>query len=218
METLKRFYERFKQIDKKKRTYLLAGFAVIFVMGWAFISAALITANYTRAQLKGTPNEQKVDAEGIIITETKDGGKYFEIYGETGNYSNDHSIATLHNVIGNFYKEGKVSMSFQSSKGTYNEKTKEIILYENTYIVLEDSTSLNTDKLIWSGSDKDTLAEGHVVIKKNNEMVATAERGVISAGYEKFKIMGKTTTKLYDKDGNDSSESALPLNNKKGAK
>ncbi len=218
METLKRFYERFKQIDKKKRTYLLAGLAVIFVMGWAFISAALITANYTRAQLKGTPNEQKVDAEGIIITETKDGGKYFEIYGETGNYSNDHSIATLHNVIGNFYKEGKVSMSFQSSKGTYNEKTKEIILYENTYIVLEDSTSLNTDKLIWSGSDKDTLAEGHVVIKKNNEMVATAERGVISAGYEKFKIMGKTTTKLYDKDGNDSSESALPLNNKKGAK
>ncbi len=218
METLKRFYERFKQIDKKKRTYLLAGLAVIFVMGWAFISAALITANYTRAQLKGTPDEQKVDAEGIIITETKDGGKYFEIYGETGNYSNDHSIATLHNVIGNFYKEGKVSMSFQSSKGTYNEKTKEIILYENTYIVLEDSTSLNTDKLIWSGSDKDTLAEGHVVIKKNNEMVATAERGVISAGYEKFKIMGKTTTKLYDKDGNDSSESALPLNNKKGAK
>lgn len=218
METLKRFYERFKQIDKKKRTYLLAGLAVIFVMGWAFISAALITANYTRAQLKGTPDEQKVDAEGIIITETKDGGKYFEIYGETGHYSNDHSIATLHNVIGNFYKEGKVSMSFQSSKGTYNEKTKEIILYENTYIVLEDSTSLNTDKLIWSGSDKDTLAEGHVVIKKNNEMVATAERGVISAGYEKFKIMGKTTTKLYDKDGNDSSESALPLNNKKGAK
>ena len=49
-------------------------------------------------------------------------------------------------------------------------------------------------------------------------MIATAERGVISAGYEKFKIMGKTTTKLYDKDGNDSSESALPLNNKKGAK
>ncbi len=218
METLKRFYERFKQIDKKKRTYLLAGLAVIFVMGWAFISAALITANYTRAQLKGTPDEQKVDAEGIIITETKDGGKYFEIYGETGHYSNDHSIATLHNVIGNFYKEGKVSMSFQSSKGTYNEKTKEIILYENTYIVLEDSTSLNTDKLIWSGSDKDTLAEGHVVIKKNNEMVATAERGVISAGYEKFKIMGKTTTKLYDKDGNNSSESVLPLNNKKGAK
>lgn len=218
MESLKRFYERFKKIDKKKRTYLLAGLAVVFVMGWAFLSAALITANYTRAQLKGVPDEQKVDAEGIIITETKDGNKYFEIYGETGHYSNDHSIATLNNVIGNFYKDNKVSMSFQSSKGTYNEKTKEITLYDNTFIVLEDSTSLTTDKLIWSGSNNDTHVEGHVVIKRNNEMVATADRGVISAGYENFKIMGNTTTKLYDKDGKDSSKSALPLNSKKGTK
>ncbi len=218
METLKRIYERFKKIDKKKRTYLLAGFVVIFIMGWAFISAALITANYTRAQLKGSPDEQKVDAQGIIITETKDGNKYFEIYGETGHYSNDHSIATLYNVIGNFYKENNVSMSFQSSKGTYNEKTKEITLYENTFIVLEDSTSLTTDKLIWSGSNKDTIAEGHVVIKKNNEMIATAEKGIIYAGYEKFKIIGNTTTKLYDKDGKETSGSAIQLNGKKGAK
>ncbi len=218
MKFLNKIFERIKKIDKKKRTYIFAVLAVIFVMGWAFISAALITANYTRAQLKGTPDEQKVDAEGIIITETKDGNKYFEIYGETGNYSNDHSIATLHNVIGNFYKDNKVSMSFQSSKGTYNEKTKEITLYDNTFIVLEDSTSLTTDKLIWAGSNKDTHVEGHVVIKRNSEMIATAERGVISAGYEKFKIMGNTTTKLYDKDGKNSSGSALELNNKKGAK
>lgn len=199
METLKRIYERFKSLDKKKRTYLIAVAGVVIIMGWAFLSAALITANYTRAQLKGTPDEQKVDATGIIITETKDGSKYFEIYGENGHYSNDQKIATLHNVIGNFYKEDNVSMSFQSSKGTYNEETGQIILYENTYIVLEDSTSLNTDKLTWSGSDKETVAEGHVVIKKNGEMVATAERGYIGAGYENFRIEGKTITKLYEK-------------------
>ena len=182
------------------------------------MSAIVITGNYSRAQLKGSADEQKVDATGIIITETKDGDKYFEIYGETGLYSNDHSIATLNNVIGNFYKENNVSLSFQSSRGTYNEKTGVITLYDNTYIVLEDSTSLNTDKLTWSGSDKDTVAEGHVVIKKNNEMIATADKGIIRAGYEKFKIMGKTTTKLYDSDGKDTSGSAIQLNNKKGAK
>ena len=197
METLKKIYERFKNLDKKKRTYLIAVFGVIFVMAWAFISAGIITANFNRAQIKGKQDEQKVDARGIIITETKDGKKYFEIYGETGNYSNDHSVATLHNVIGNFYKDNKVAMSFQSSKGTYDEKTGVITLYDHTYIVLEDFTSLNTDKLIWSGSDKETVAEGHVLIKKKNEMIATAEKGFISPGYEKFKIAGKTTTKLY---------------------
>ena len=216
MENLKRFCERTKNLDKKKRTYLIVALAVILVMGWAFLSAIFITSNYTRAQLKGSPDEQKVDAKGIIITETKQGNKYFEIYGETGHYSNDNSLAILNNVIGNFYKDNKVAMSFQSSKGTYDEKTGTITLYENTYIVLEDSTSLNTDKLVWSGSDKDTVAEGHVVIKKNNEMVATAQKGVISAGYEKFKIIGKTTTKLYDKDGKNAGSSALTtLGNKK---
>ena len=209
MENLKRFYERIKNLDKKKRTYLIVALAVILVMGWAFLSAVFITSNYTRSQLKGTPDEQKVDAKGIIITETKQGNKYFEIYGETGHYSNDNSIATLNNVIGNFYKDNKVAMSFQSSKGTYDEKTGTITLYDNTYIVLEDSTSLNTDKLTWAGSDKNTVAEGHVVIKKNNEMIATAQKGIIFAGYEKFKIVGKTTTKLYSKNGKDAGGSAF---------
>lgn len=201
MKTLRRIYERYKKLDKKKRTYLLAVLGVVVVMLWAFMSAVIITGKYSREQLKGSPDEQKVDAVGIIITETKDGSKYFEIYGETGHYSNDTSIATLYNVIGNFYKDNNVAMSFQSSKGTYDEKTGVITLYDNTYIVLEDSTSLKTDKLIWSGSDKETVAEGHVVITKNNEMIATAEKGFISAGYENFRIAGKTTTKLYERKG-----------------
>lgn len=187
-------------MDKKKRSYLIAILAIILVMGWAFISAGVITSNFNRAQLKDNENEQKVDAVGIIITETKENKKYFEIYGETGHYSNDHSIATLYNVVGNFYKDSKVAMSFQSSKGTYNENTGVITLYDNTFIVLDDGTSLKADKLTWYGSNKETVAEGHVIIKKNNEMIATAQKGVIEAGYEKFKIEGKTTTKLYNKE------------------
>ena len=106
-------------------------------------------------------------------------------------------MATLHNVVGNFYKDGNVAMSFQSSKGTYDEKAGEIRLYENTYIVLEDETSLEADSLIWSGSDKDTIAEGHVKIKKSNEMYALADKCIIGSGYNKFKIIGKTQTKIY---------------------
>lgn len=197
MEALKRIIERIKKLDKKKRSYLIAVVAVVFVMAWAFISAGVITANFNRSQLKGAENEQKVDAKGIIITETKQGKKYFEIYGESGHYSNDYSVATLNNVIGNFYKDNDVAMSFQSSKGTYDEKTGTITLYDNTYVVLKDETSLNTDKLVWQGSDKETVAEGHVLIKKRGQMVANAQKGVISQDYEKFKIIGNTTTKIY---------------------
>ena len=43
-----------------------------------------------------------------------------------------------------------------------------------------------------------SIAEGNVLIKKNKEMIATADKGIISENYEKFRIVGKTTTKLYE--------------------
>jgi len=201
MEKIKNLYTKFLEMDKKKRAYFVAVALFVFVMAWAFISAGVITANFNRDKIKNSQDEQKVDAKGIIITETKDGKKYFEIYGETGHYSNDRNIATLNNVIGNFYKENEVAMSFQSSKGTYDEKTGIITLYENTYIVLKDGVSLKTDKLIWSGSDKETIAEGHVVINRKNEMASVADKCVIGVDYEKFKIIGKTQTSVWGKSG-----------------
>ena len=200
MDILRKIFKKFREMDKKKRAYLFVILGIIFVMFWAFISAGIITSNFNRAQVKTGANDQKVDAIGIIITETKQGKKYFEIYGETGSYSNDRSIATLHNVVGNFYKEGEVAMSFQSSKGTYDEKIGTITLYENTYIVLKDETSLESNKLTWKGSDEDTIAEGNVRIKKSNEMLALADKCIISPGYEKFKIIGQTQTKIYGRE------------------
>ena len=197
MDILRRLLKKIREMDKKKRAYLLACLGFVLVLFWAFISAGVITSNFNRAQIKGGVNDQKVDAIGIIITETKQGKKYFEIYGESGHYSNDHSVATLNNVVGNFYKDGEVAMSFQSSKGSYDEKVGTITLYENTYIVLKDNTSLESDRLTWSGSDNYTVAEGNVKIKKSNEMKALADKCIISPGYEKFKIIGQTQTKIY---------------------
>ena len=187
-------------MDKRKRTYLIVVILIVGVMLWAFLTAGIITSNFNRAQVKGSKDEQKVDAMGIIITETKEGKKYFEIYGENGTYSNESNMATLNNVVGNFYKDNEVAMSFQSSKGTYDEKAGVIKLYENTYIVLKDETSLQADSLTWSGSDNDTIAEGNVRINKGKDMNALADKCIIGAGYDKFRIIGKTKTSIYGND------------------
>lgn len=200
MNRLKKLFSEFQKLDRRRKTYTVIIFLIILIMGWAFISAGVITGTFNRAQIKGGADEQKVNAEGIIITETKEGVKYFELYGENGNYNNTDKVAVLHNVIGNFYKNNEVSMSFQSSKGEYDEKSRVITLYENTYIVMQDNTSLETDKLIWSGSDKETLAIGNVKIKKGKDMIATADKCIIGAGYDKFKIVGRTKTQVFGKD------------------
>lgn len=185
-------------LSRKKIIYLGLFLAVVGVLAWAFISAGIITRNFNREQLVGTENRQELDISSIILTETKGDKKFWEIYGETGSYNSDNKVAMLENVTGNFYQNNEVSMSFESSRGTYNEVKKQIILYNNTHIVLKDGTSLRADRLIWSGSDKDVVAEGNIKINRNNELIATAQKAIINPDYSDFKIVGKTVTKLYD--------------------
>ena len=187
-----------KKLTKRQITYLSLVLIVVGVLAWAFISAGVITHNFNRDQLVGTQNRQEIDIEGIILTETKDDKKYWEIYGAKGYYNSDNKIAMMQKVTGNFYKDNEVSMSFESSSATYNEVKKEIILYNNTHIVIKDGTSLWADRLVWSGSDKEIVAKGNIRINRNNELIASAEKAVISPDYASFKIIGKSVTKLYD--------------------
>lgn len=187
----------FEKLGKKRTIYAIAFLALIGVLSWAFISAGIITHNFNRQQLIGTENRQELEISSIILTETKGDKKYWEVYGEKGYYNSDSKVAILENVTGNFYSDNEVTMSFESSKGTYNEVKKEIILYNDTHIVIKDGTSLYCDRLTWSGSDKDVVAKGNIKINRHNELIATADKAVINPDYARFQISGKTTTKLY---------------------
>ena len=115
--------DKIKNLSKKQKAYFGAFMAIVALLAWAFISAGVITHNFNRSQLQTDQDRQEASIDGIILTETKDEKKYWEIYGETGNYDSKNGVAMLNNVIGNFYDdENQVSMSFESSKGTYNSK------------------------------------------------------------------------------------------------
>ena len=189
---------RFQNLSKKKKAYIGAFGAIVGLLLWAFISAGVITHNFNRSQLQTDQDRQEALINGIILTETKDEHKYWEIYGETGNYDSKNGVALLNNVVGNFYdKDNEVSMSFESSKGTYNANNSQIILYEDTFIVLKDLTTLRANKLVWSGKDIPIVAEGNVRITRNQEFLATAQKIEISPDYATFKIEGNAVSKIY---------------------
>ena len=193
------FINRLQNLNNKQKAYIGALAAIIGLLVWAFISAGVITHNFNRSQLQTDQDRQEALIHGIILTETKDEQKYWEIYGETGNYDSKNGVAMLDNVVGNFYgDDNQVSMSFESTKGTYNEVKKQIILYEDTFIVLKDLTTLRANKLVWSGRDIPIIAEGNVRITRADEFLATASKVEISPDYDKFKITGKTVSKIYD--------------------
>jgi LPS export ABC transporter protein LptC len=195
---LKNLKEKYNKANKKKLFVSCAALFAVSLILWAFLSAIFITKNFNRNQLLGTENKQELDVSSLILVETKDDEKFWEIYAKSGNYDSDNKVAMLDNIIGNFYKDNQVSMSFESSKATYNEEKREIILYDRTHIVIKDGTSLYCDTLIWQGSDKDIIAKGNIKIEKENKLYSTAKEAVISADYTKFKIIGNTSTKLYE--------------------
>lgn len=187
-----------RKLSRKQKAYIGAFAAIVGLLAWAFISAGVITHNFNRSQLQTDQDRQEALINGIILTETKDEKKYWEIYGETGNYDSKNGVAMLNNVVGNFYDENnEVSMSFESSKGTYNEKKEQIILYDDTFIVLKDLTTLRANKLVWTGKDVPIVAQGNVRITRKSDLLATAKKVEISPDYNTFKIIGNTVSKVY---------------------
>ena len=187
-----------KNLPKKKRLYIIALATFVGILAWAFISASIITHDFNRKQVEARGDQQEAIVNGIILTETKDDQKYWEIYGENGKWDSVNGVAQLEKVVGNFYKDNEVSMSFESSKGTYNSKNGDIILHENTFIVLKDGVSLKANNLHWEDSKLPIVATGNVVIQKGNQLVSTADKIIIEPDYESFRIEGNTVSKVYE--------------------
>jgi len=186
------------RFNKRQKIYLAIFTIIVAILMWAFISAGVITHNFNRNILKGNTDRQNLEVKGLILTESKQGQKCWEIYGETGEYDSDNKLAKLNNMIGNFYKNNKVNVSFQSSRGTYDENTHIIDMYENTYVVLENEISVMADTAKYYTDDGIITAKGHVKINRKGTFVAIADEAIVKSDMTIFKIKGHTTTKIYE--------------------
>lgn len=207
MEFLKNIFEKFNnkflsKLNKKRKIYLGIFVLITGVLLWAFITAGVITSNFNRSLIKSDTDNQKIEVSSMIINESDKGQKIFEVYGETGNYSSDHKIANLNNLIGNFYKDNKVSMSFQSSKGAYDEATKNLKMYENTLIVLSNDVTISADTITYYSKTKNITATGHVKINQNGNFISTANRAFVDSDFKTFRIIGNAKTNIYESGKN----------------
>lgn len=187
-------------LSKTTKIYIIVAAVLVGILAWAFLYAAILTRGLNRSDMKGKENSQELEVKDIILTETRDGIKYWEVYGETGEYDSTSKVAILNRTIGNFYRDNDIAMSYEAQSGSYNEVLNTITLTQDVFIALKDNTTLKCDKLIWQGSDKDIVGEGNVVVNRNNELISTGNKIVINSDYTHFKLIGKTQSKLYDKN------------------
>ena len=187
-----------KFLKNKKNVAIAVGFlAIVILCIWAFVSANMITKSFKTKIIEQTYKNKEANIESLLVTETKDGEKLFELYAETGRYSDTDNVVFLTDLIGNFYEENKVKASFKSNEGTYDSKTKHIILTGDVLIVYYDGTNISTDMLIYKGKQEDIRAVGNVRIEKPNEAVIMGSEAVLDGDYSDFHINGRTKTQFY---------------------
>lgn len=186
-------------MSKRKIVYIVLLMTILFGCSWAFISAGLITKNFKKDILSNAGEKQELNIEKLVITETKDDKKYWELYAESGYYDNQNKVAILYNIIGNFYDNDEVVLSMESTKGSYSETNKKVVLYEDTYFIYKDGTDVKADRFVWEGNDKDIVATGNVVIRKKGELRTFSNEAILSNQMSQVKIKGRSKTELYSK-------------------
>ena len=189
----------FEKLFKKKRNiaYLILFSVIIIGCLWAFISASVITKTFKNKIIDQTYKNKEANIESLLVTETDQGKKLWELYADTGMYTDADNIVLLENLIGNFYEDDKVKASFKADKGTYNSTKKQIILYDNVVLVYIDGTNIMTDRLIYSGKNEDIEAIGNIRIEKPNEAIIMGNKAVLKGDFSDFHIIGRTKTQFY---------------------
>ena len=182
----------------KKNIIKILCIIVSLVLVWGLIWAWSVTRTVKKNSKNNKLKNQHAIVKNIIVTETQEKKKYWEFYAKTGEYNSEHNSILLNDLIGNFYdKEENVVVSFKSNKGTYDEKTKKVILNGENLFVGKDGSQLYADELIWQGQDQDILANGNVQFIQTNKIVTKSQKAVFNSDLTNFKIIGKTKTELY---------------------
>ena len=183
--------------DKKNLAYVILFSVVTIACLWAFISAGIITKSFKHKLIDQTYNNKEANIESLLVTETKDGEKLWELFADKGTYNDIDNVVLLEDIVGNFYEDKKVKASFKADKGTYNTTKKQVILYDNIVMVYEDGTNIEADQIIYSGKGEDIIATGKIRIEKPNEAIIWGTRAILKGDFTDFNIEGRTKTQFY---------------------
>ena len=184
-------------MDKKKIKKILT-IVLLTAVAWGFIWSWFVTRAVKKDSKDSKMKNQHAIVKNIIVTETKEEKKYWEFYAKSGEYHSEFNSIILNDVIGNFYdKDENVVVSFKSNKGSYDEKTKTVVLNGDNLFVSKDGSQLYADELVWGGNDSDIYANGNVQFIQDGKIITKSQKAVFNSKLTNFKIKGNTKTSLF---------------------
>lgn len=199
----------------KKKIYIITFSSIALLCLFGFIWSWYVTRDI-RKNVQGALNQsQRVEVKHLILTETKNEQKYWELYARTGTYDSSRQVVVLTEIIGNFYdKEKRVALSFESPRGTYDESNKFVTLEGRTLIVSKDGSSILADKITWGGKDTNIIASGNVQITRDKDFATTSKNAEFNSDLTFFKIIGDSQVQIFAPEGSKQKDINLLKGNK----
>lgn len=182
---------------KRKKIIKIAVISFVALLLWGIIWSYFISITVRKNNKDNKMKNQHAIVKNIIVTETREENKYWEFYAKTGEYTSEHNFVQLNDIIGNFYKDNEVVLSFKSQKGTYDEETKKVVLKGDNVFVAKNGQQFYADNVIWQGQDSDILADGNIRYIQNDKIITKADKAIFNSTFTNFKVIGKTETQIF---------------------
>ncbi len=181
-----------------KRTIFSLIFLVIFgvLSIWAFVMSQSIMGN-TKISRKESNVEEQITLRELIIIETKDGKKFWEVYADSGRFDKENEKAVLSNIAANFYKDDEIILSVTSPEAVYNSENKEIRLKGGAEGANNKDIYIKADEICWTGSKDRILARGNVKIIRNEQVMTVSDESSFDTDFTNLKISGDSNTYVY---------------------
>ena len=188
-------------MSKKLIIYISVIGIIILISGWAFVVSSQMTNSIKITNQddsnNSNDNTEKTTIKELVLTETKEGQKFWELYASSANINDESKQARLKNVIGNFYKNSKVVMSFTAPIAFYTDKTKDVKLWGGAKVVTDNNVTLLSKEMTWSGTQDLITATGNVKIINSDKLVTKSNVCVFNKEFTKVKVTGNSQTNVY---------------------
>lgn len=181
-----------------KKTLLSLIFLAIFgvLSVWAFIISQNIMGN-TKIAKEDSGIDEQVTLRELIIIETKDGKKFWEVYADSGRFDKGSEKAVLNNISANFYKEEEIVLSVKSPVAVYNSEKKQITLKGGAEGANNKDIYIKADQICWTGSQDKINAKGNVKIIRNDQVMTVSDESFFDTDFTNLKISGDSNTYVY---------------------
>ncbi|MDD3012480.1 MAG: LPS export ABC transporter periplasmic protein LptC [Candidatus Gastranaerophilales bacterium] len=185
-------------MSKKLKILLSILVAIIVLSTWAFLVSIKLTENVKRVPEEQPISDENAAVQDLVLTESKNGKKFWEIYATSGDYDNLSEQVHLKNVKGNFYKNDKVVLSFDSPVATYFDRKKEVKLSGGARAATDNNILISAKELYWKGNNEEIVAKGNVkIIRSSINLIVTGNESSFTPKMSQIKMKGLVNTTLF---------------------